>query len=104
MGLKEYLIIGASSVFLLIVIFIIINYLKHNDNYLSKKLLKKKPLFKKLIEITYSNSGDSNGNTNFLVIDLVNNTMRTEYADFHHEPLSITEYKLDETIQILWIK
>ncbi len=98
MGLKEYLIIGSLIILIIVVVFVIINYLNHNDNYLAKKLLKRKPIYHNLIEITYSNSGNSNGNTNFITIDLVKKTMRTEYADYHNEPLSICEYKLDENI------
>ena len=98
MGLKEYLIIGFLIILIIVIVFVIINYLKHNDNYLAKKLLKRNSKYHNLVEITYSNSGNSNGNTNFLTIDLINNTMRTEYADYHNEPLSICEYKLDKNI------
>ena len=98
MHLKEILFLVAGIIFLFLVLFLIYNYFKHNQKYLSKKLLKKKINYDKLIEITYSNSGDSNGNIDYLVIDLLKKELRTEYKIYHSDPLLIREYEYPKDI------
>ena len=101
MGKKEILIIIAGSLLLLLIIFLIYNYLKHNQKHLSKKLLKRKINYDKLIEISYSNSGNMNGNIDYLVIDLVKKTFKTEYKVYHSDPLLIKEYEFPKDIDNL---
>jgi len=98
MHLKEILFIIGGVLFLLFISFLIYHYFKHNQKYLSKKLLNKKINYDRLIEITYSNSGDSNGNIDFLIIDLLRKSLKTEYKIYHSDPLLIREYEYPKDI------
>ena len=92
MGIKEFILIGASILLVLIVITLII-VLKKKPKL--KKIIKDKKDLGELLEITYSNSGDSNGNTDFVSLDIKNMKMTTEYRNIHSDPLKVKEYKIE---------
>ena len=66
-----------------------------------KKIMKDKKDLGKLIEITYSNSGDSNGNTDFVSLDIKKMKIVTEYRTTHSDPLKVKEYKVNNIDKIL---
>ena len=98
MGIKEYILIGASILLVLIVITLII-VLKKKPKL--KKIIKDKKDLGELLEITYSNSGDSNGNTDFISLDVKKKIMTTEYRNIHSDPLKVKEYKIESIDKLL---
>lgn len=98
MGIKEYILIGAS-ILLIIIIITLILVLKKRPKL--KKIMKDKKDLGKLIEITYSNSGDSNGNTDFVSLDIKKMKIVTEYRTTHLDPLKVKEYKIENIDKIL---
>ena len=98
MGIKEYILIGAT-ILLVIIVIALIKVLKKNPRL--KKIIKEKKDLGELIEITYSNSGDSNGNTDFVSLDLDKMKMITEYRSMHAEPLKVKEYKVENINKVL---
>lgn len=98
MGIKEYILIGAS-ILLVIIVIALISILKKKPKL--KKIIDDKTDLGELIEITYSNSGDSNGNTDFVSLDIKKKTMTTEYRTMHSEPLKVKVYKVDNIDKII---
>lgn len=98
MGIKEYILIMAS-ILLVIIIFALIVILKKKPKL--KKIIKNKKDLGELLEITYSNSGDSNGNTDFVSLDIKKKKMITEYRCIHSDPLIVKEYKVNNYDVIL---
>ena len=98
MGVKEYILI-ASSIILVIIIIALIKILSKRPKL--KKIIKEKKELGKLVEITYSNSGDVNGNTDFVSLDIVNMKMITEYRSSYSNPLKVKEYKVDNVDKLL---
>ena len=98
MGIKEYILIGASILLVIIIIALIIVLRKRPK---LKKIIKNKKDLGELIEITYSNSGDSNGNTDFVCLDIKKMKMITEYRSMHSDPLKVKEYRVDNIDKIL---
>ena len=100
MGIKEYILIGASILLIIIIIALII-VLKRRPKL--KKIIKDKKDFGKLVEITYTNSGDVNGNTDFISLDVNKMKVTVEYRSNYSEPLKVKEYKVSNIDKILKI-
>ena len=98
MTAKEYILIGASVILVIIVITLIIVLRKKPR---IKKIIKNKADLGNLVEITYSNSGDMNGNTDFISLDIKKKKMTVEYRTVHSDPLKIKEYKIDNIDKLL---
>ena len=98
MGIKEYILIGASILLIIIIIALII-VLKRRPKL--KKIIKDKKDFGKLVEITYTNSGDVNGNTDFISLDVNKMKVTVEYRSNYSEPLKVKEYKVSNIDKIL---
>ena len=98
MGIKEYILIGASILLIIIIITLILVLRKRPK---LKKIIKDKKDLGNLIEITYSNSGDSNGNTDFVSLDIKKMKIVTEYRTTHSDPLKVKEYKVNNIDKIL---
>ncbi len=98
MGTKEYILIGASILLVIIIIALII-VLRRKPKL--KRIINDKKDLGKLIEITYSNSGDVNGNTDFISLDLRKNKMTVEYRSTYSEPLKVKEYSVSNIDKIL---
>jgi len=101
--MKKYgVIVGITLVILLIVILIIklprtnpeINNIENNNEL--TELMNKKIEHDKLTKISYSNSGDSNGNIDRITIDIANLTIETRYKANYSDPLEIKEYTINE--------
>ena len=69
---------------------------KDLENYSQElqSLIKKTKTYDKLIDITYSSSGDMNGNTDSLSLDIESKILRQEFRKEHSDPLQITEYSV----------
>ena len=65
-----------------------------NYNVSLKKLMNKKKEQNKLLEISYSNSGNSLGNLEKHTIDIDNLILTTEIAEMHSIPIEVTEYTI----------
>lgn len=50
----------------------------------------------KLLSVSYSSSGDMNGNTDITRLDVEKLLVITEYAAWHYEPLEIKEYRITQ--------
>lgn len=50
----------------------------------------------KLLSVSYSNSGDMNGNTNIIRLDVEKLLVITQYAVWHHDPLEVKEYSITQ--------
>ena len=53
------------------------------------------------MEITYSNSGDVNGNTDFVSLDVKKMKVTTEYRTNHADSLKVKEYNVTSINKIL---
>lgn len=95
---KEILFIIAGVILLLIIIFLIYRYLKYNEKHLSRRLLKRKIKYDKLIEISYSCGGDVNGKMDYIVIDLLKKKITSEYKAYYTDPITIREYEYPDNI------
>ena len=79
--------------------------LNKKESKTNKETTEKKD-YGELVEITYSDSGDMNGNIDAITIDVVESTMKKEYSTGINEPIAVTVYnvkreeieKLAETI------
>jgi len=98
MGIKLFILITASIVLIIIIIALIV-VLKKGPKL--KKIIKNKKDLGELLEITYSNSGDSNGNTDFVSLDIKRMTVTTEYRTAYSDPLKVKEYRVDNIDKIL---
>ena len=96
--IKVYILIGAS---ILLIIFIVALICVLRKKPKLKKIIKDKKDLGKLVEITYSNSGDSNGNTDFVCLDIDKMIMTTEYRSNYSDSLKIKKYRVDSIDKIL---
>jgi len=76
------------------------NTTKYSNDLL--RLINEKKTYDKLLEITYSCSGNSNGNIYRITLDIVNNKVIKEEKEYYSDPLKITEYSiLEEDIKMI---
>ena len=59
-------------------------------------MFQKKIKHDKLLSITYSNSGDMNGNVDSTTLDTEKMIITTKYATMHSDPIEITEYSISK--------
>ena len=67
---------------------------KYSDEL--QKLIDKDTKYDKLLEIKYSNSGNSLGNVDITTLYVNDNILTKEFATTHDEPIKITEYKVSK--------
>lgn len=56
-------------------------------------LLKRKYAY--LLTVTYSNSGDMNGNIDSITLDTTKKIIKKRYAAIHSDPIEVKEYKIN---------
>ena len=66
---------------------------KKSTKNTNEKIEKKD--YGELVEITYSDSGDMNGNIDALTIDVKQSTMKKEFSRGIDEPIEVTVYNID---------
>ena len=98
MGIKEYILIG-SIILLIVFIVALIVVLKKRPNL--KKIIKNKQELGDLIEITYSNGGGRNGDSDFISLDTKKKKMTVESRTSHLDPLKVKEYKIDNIDKLI---
>lgn len=107
--MKKATIAGIIVLVVLLVIGIVCFILKKNlDNNImdGPDMVNENPELRKLIntkiehgeyeKISYSSSGDMNGNVDEMTLDIANRKLITRYAAIHSDPIEVVEYEIPQ--------
>ena len=67
-----------------------------NENVELRNLINKKMEHGEYITISYSSSGDMNGNIDEMILDIANRKLVTRYAAIHSDPIEVNEYHIPQ--------
>ncbi len=99
MNKKLIMIIVVCVIALTIISIYSVNHIvkgKMKDNKDLEKLIGTKIDHKECFEISYSSSGDSNGNLDTMDLDLRKKTLECRFANYHYEPIKQTIFSVSD--------